>query len=294
MHKPILFVALFLLANFTYSQISGTVKDSASGKPLQYVSVWVKDKPLGATTDQNGNFSIDPAGSGDTLVASFLGFESREVVAEEEVVILLREKVDELAEVVVIPMKSEREKEISSYKRVRQIKEQLAAGEFLQYKAARFYRYQPEYVRTPFIKNISFVTMNTLDTEVPVMLSVVKADRNGQPTDQYILKNELVFVEEGREEAKVDLQEQKLQVPENGFFVVLERVYREEFRLNNRNYIEGKTIKYAYQPSLGTVNDAPAENLWWSYGGNWFSSTQLQRMFPFEKKDLAINVLLTN
>ena len=59
-------------------------------------------------------------------------------------------------------------------------------------------------------------------------------------------------------------------------------------------FFAGKSIKYIYEPSLGLVNDGRAENLWWSFGGNWYSPVELQKKFPFEKKDLAINVQLTN
>ena len=191
--KTCFFVINFLFTSLVHSQVSGTVTDSINNEPLQFVSVWIKDKPLGATTDENGKFIIDQARSGDTIVASFLGFSNKEVIAQDGMTILLKEKIDELQEVVIIPMMAEREREITSYKRKRQIREQLFAGEKLQYAAARFFEYQPEYDDTPFIKGISFVTMNSLNTKVPVLVSVIKADTNGRPTDQFILKNRVVY-----------------------------------------------------------------------------------------------------
>ena len=124
------FFLIFLLVvnNLIYSQIDGTVTDSATNEPLQYVNIWIKNKPLGATTNENGQFIIDQARSGDTLVVSFLGFSNKEVIAEDDINILLKEKINELREVIIIPMKAEREEEITSYKRKRQIKDQLFAG----------------------------------------------------------------------------------------------------------------------------------------------------------------------
>ena len=135
--------------------------------------------------------------------------------------------------------------------------------------------------------------MNSLDTTVPILLSVIKADTNGRPTDNYLFKNRVVYVEKGREEVNIELSAEKFQVPKEGFFVVLERVYQKKYRKNNKHYIEGESIKYIYEPSLGLVNYGQAENLWWKYGGNWFSPSQLQRL-PFKKTDLAVNVQLTN
>lgn len=291
----ICFIAFYLcFTSNIYSQITGTVTDSSTGEPIQFASVWLKDQALGGTTDKNGNFQVEQAKIGDTIVVSFLGFERREMLAAQEMSIMLTEKMDELTEVVLIPMKSELEMEIKTFKRKGQIKEHLYSGENLQYGAARFFEYQPQYKKTPFIKAVSFVTLNRLDDRVPVMISITKADTDGMPTDQFLIRKKIVYVDKGNEENTLDLRSEKLQVPENGFFVLLERVYLDDNRLYNKNYIEGKTIKYSCQPSFGMVKDGQADHLWWNYGGSWKSPAELERRFPFPKKDLAVNVELTN
>ncbi|WP_179670492.1 hypothetical protein [Salinimicrobium sediminis] len=50
-----------------------------------------------------------------------------------------------------------------------------------------------------------------------------------------------------------------MQVPKNGFFIVLERIYQEEYRHMNRNYEEGKSIKYIYQPQPAMVKEGEPE-----------------------------------
>ncbi|MDX1602955.1 MAG: hypothetical protein R3209_07770 [Salinimicrobium sediminis] len=85
-----------------------------------------------------------------------------------------------------------------------------------------------------------------------------------------------------------------MQVPENGFFIVLERIYQEEYRHMNRNYEEGKSIKYIYQPQLGMVKEGDGDLLWWYYGGSWKSPKDLKRIMSFPMKDLAVNVVLSN
>lgn len=292
--KIYLLAALLFFASNAHCQVSGTVVDGSTGEPVQFASIWLKNKALGATTDDNGNFLMEKANAGDTLVVSFLGFERREVLASQGMNIILTEKIDELSEVFIIPMKSDLEMVIENYKRTGQIKESLASGENLQYSAARFFQYQPAYKKTPFIETISFVTINALNDRVPVMVSIIMADSNGYPTDQYLLKNQMVYVDEGKEENTLELSAEKLQIPDNGFFVVLERIYIDDNRLYNKNYIEGKTIKYSYQPSFGMVKDGEAADLWWSYGGSWKSPSEIDRRFPFSKKDLAINIELTN
>lgn len=57
--------------------IKGIVVDSATFSPLPYVSVQVKNKSRGSTTDTQGNFSV-MATQQDTLIFSLLGYESLE------------------------------------------------------------------------------------------------------------------------------------------------------------------------------------------------------------------------
>ena len=60
-----------------FKPIKGTIKDAA-GNPVANVSVVVKGTTKGASTDENGNFSID-ANEGDVLSISAVGFETMEL-----------------------------------------------------------------------------------------------------------------------------------------------------------------------------------------------------------------------
>ena len=62
-----------------FVNITGTVVDGKTQEPVSGASVVVKGSTKGATTDQNGKFSID-ANPGQVLVISSVGFESQEVV----------------------------------------------------------------------------------------------------------------------------------------------------------------------------------------------------------------------
>ena len=93
----ILFLGVIGIAN---AQITGTVLDD-EGVPLPGASVVVKGTTTGSTTDFDGNFSIN-AEAGDTLVVSYIGFETKEVTAESgEMSIQLASGVA-LSEVVIV------------------------------------------------------------------------------------------------------------------------------------------------------------------------------------------------
>lgn len=81
--------------------ITGKITN-AKGEPLSGVSIVVKNKAGGTSTNANGVFTID-ANEGDILVVSIIGFKSKEVTVgnQHELSINLEEAVAELTTVVV-------------------------------------------------------------------------------------------------------------------------------------------------------------------------------------------------
>jgi iron complex outermembrane receptor protein len=66
--KTILTLSALFFAWFVQAQqVSGTVKDAATGEPLPGASVVVKGTSTGTSTTFDGEFSI-PANNGDVLV----------------------------------------------------------------------------------------------------------------------------------------------------------------------------------------------------------------------------------
>ena len=84
------------------STVTGQVVDENS-EPLAGASVKVKGSQAGAPTDLNGNFTLSVS-PGQTLVVSYLGFQTREVVvpASGRVRIVLADNANKLDGVVVV------------------------------------------------------------------------------------------------------------------------------------------------------------------------------------------------
>lgn len=82
-------------------QVSGKVT-GPTGKPLQGVSVFIKDKPIGVVTNEEGEYNVQTA-SGDTLVFSYFGFKSQEIPVGNQTLIniSLQEDVSSLDEVQI-------------------------------------------------------------------------------------------------------------------------------------------------------------------------------------------------
>ncbi len=102
------FILPLLLLSFlnSYSQnrnvIKGSITDQ-SGNPLQGVSVVVKGRTIGATTDTQGVFEIN-APRNSTLVISSVGFVSKEIKVngQSNIDVTLEAKVSSLEQVVVV------------------------------------------------------------------------------------------------------------------------------------------------------------------------------------------------
>ena len=100
--KRLLLVGLMMLSSFiTFAQISGKVVDSDGKEPLPGATILVQGTNDGVVTDFDGNFTIQSATAGNTLVISYLGYESQEVTAKEGIVILLNVSAETLDEVIL-------------------------------------------------------------------------------------------------------------------------------------------------------------------------------------------------
>ncbi len=88
MSPKLTLICLFIFAFCSFNTqaqsrtISGrlTAKD---GSPLPGVSIIIKGTQIGTVTDVNGNYSID-APIGSTLVFSFIGMTTKELVVTED------------------------------------------------------------------------------------------------------------------------------------------------------------------------------------------------------------------
>jgi TonB-dependent starch-binding outer membrane protein SusC len=99
----------------TGKQVTGTVLSALDNSPIPGVSVLIKGSQRGTTTDVNGSFSID-AEPNNTLVFSFIGYQSEEVVIGNKTVvnITLAEDIAKLNEVVVVGYGTQKTRDLSS------------------------------------------------------------------------------------------------------------------------------------------------------------------------------------
>lgn len=102
--KTMLFVFALFLSDFLFAQstITGTVSDN-NDKPLSNVSVTIKGKTIGTSTNSDGTFSI-PASVNDVIVFSSVETQTKEVRVRNTgpLKLQLETKVSQLNDVVVV------------------------------------------------------------------------------------------------------------------------------------------------------------------------------------------------
>ncbi|OZI09144.1 SusC/RagA family TonB-linked outer membrane protein [Siphonobacter sp. BAB-5385] len=97
-------------------QLTGVITSSEDGQPLPGVSISIKGTAKGSTTNAEGAYQLSVS-SGNTLVFSYVGFTSKEVVLGDESTlnIQLQMNASSLSEVVVTALGITREKKALGY-----------------------------------------------------------------------------------------------------------------------------------------------------------------------------------
>lgn len=96
----LLLIALLIFPLISVAQISGTVFDAGSNEPLPGANVVIQGTQTGTATGTDGTFTIN-ADEGDILVITFVGYQEKEVAAEEGMEIYLEPDEKALGEIVV-------------------------------------------------------------------------------------------------------------------------------------------------------------------------------------------------
>lgn len=99
-------LALVLLGGVASAQnitVKGNVTDKATGEPVSFASIQIKGTMQGASTDLDGNFSIDAPKNG-TLIFSFVGYKTEEVeiAGRSQINVVLESEAESLDDVVVV------------------------------------------------------------------------------------------------------------------------------------------------------------------------------------------------
>lgn len=85
--KKILFIAFLSICQFAFAQSRGTIKGlltdkEMGGEPLPFANVSIKGTTIGVATDMDGNYTLQAPVGSQTIVFSFVGYQTVEKVVD--------------------------------------------------------------------------------------------------------------------------------------------------------------------------------------------------------------------
>ncbi len=74
------FLLIGALAGAQTRDVSGVVTDKSDGSAIAGANITIKGTSAGTATDVNGKFNLKVANDATTLIVSFIGYETQEVI----------------------------------------------------------------------------------------------------------------------------------------------------------------------------------------------------------------------
>ena len=125
---------LFSIIAFSQTTLKGKITSNSDGSPLPYVTIYSSSKTY-ATSDKEGNYSIQVNSNSDELTFSYLGYKSQRIKVDGQLIIdvILIEDTESLSEVVVTALGVQRESKELGY-----AVQSLKAAELNEVKTVNF------------------------------------------------------------------------------------------------------------------------------------------------------------
>ncbi|MDR8393986.1 TonB-dependent receptor [Aliifodinibius sp. S!AR15-10] len=110
------FLLLWHLNSFAQHQVTGTVIDATDKTPLAGVNIVIRGTTLGTSTDENGEYSLNAGSETDTLMVSFVGYETQAIPinGRSQIDVELVSQTFEGEELVVVGYGTQRREDVTS------------------------------------------------------------------------------------------------------------------------------------------------------------------------------------
>ena len=282
----------FILFSISFSaQTKGVVVDE-SGKPIPYVNIWVENENIGTTSEENGAFSI-AASANKNLIFSILGFEKKVLKASETSNVIMKAASFQLDEVVIARHFETKKIEIGTINN--SVLEAFDNGPRIDVK---FFPYEAAYKKTKFIKKVIILTDSRIDNAT-VKIHFYKADVNGFPGEELLMRDYIVNIQKGVVRNGFDLTDLNLKMPKTGLFIGFEKLLISKNKLEKtivNSNTQNTTIQIIYYP-LVLYNYVERDYLFTFSGGKWSRQSNDKTQSESGKIKVyepAINLVLTN
>ncbi|NHM02746.1 carboxypeptidase-like regulatory domain-containing protein [Flavobacterium difficile] len=283
------FILLFLFTLSAKAQIKGVVRDSITNEPIAYVSIWVENKIIGITSEENGSFELHVS-ENETVIFSVLGYETKTVLASKISEVLLTQKTIEIPEVVIsAPLKS-KQIEIGDVKK----EFYLPETQTMPWLFARKFNLDANNLDVKYINELIYFTKSEVENGI-FRVRVFEVNENGLPGDDLISEEVIVNVKKGKHKTIVNISKYNIQIPEKGIVVCFESLILEQNKYVQVAHSIQPKKKYEYinySPHIGYFHNDNIET-YHKRSGKWVSFSK-----EYNKKNNhpipAINITLSN
>ncbi|MGK4566542.1 carboxypeptidase-like regulatory domain-containing protein [Flavobacterium sp. 3HN19-14] len=279
---------LFLFVNFSaVAQISGTVTDSISGKPIPYANITIDGKAIGMSSEADGSYKIDIADPNTELVFSAIGFTSAKVKISKSGNVKLKPEVYELDEIPILKSLGKTKIEIGDSKKSGL--PQFSFGK-MPWIFAKYFPYKETYGENRFVKDAVVTTSSEIDGAL-FRLRIMAVGEDGNPGEDIVPENIIIPVKKGSRKNIIDLTKYHITIPGEGIFIAFEHLFIEQNRVFFKK--DGKQLPTdGFEPRILTY-EAEREYTYMSGNGSW--AKQRKRPSPTQVLwEPAINLILTN
>lgn len=292
--KTFLFFFLFSLAAMAQTMpFKGVVRDSISGQPIPFVSVWSENQNIGTTAEEDGTFTINTNENSKRLIFSAIGFEKKTLAIDQARTVRLKPSDIQLDEVVISKSLGTRQIEIGKTNNT--ICQAFDNGPRIDVK---YFPYQASYNKTRYISSVTIYTDSRIEGAT-IRLHFYGVDASGFPDQELLTKDLIVPVRKGTVTNLYDLGDFNLKMPKTGIFVGFEKLIIEKNKLEKTKtdpVTQKQTIQTTYYPFV-LYNRVERPFLFTNSGGKWVKKTGEEAGGSADSIRIyepAINLILTN
>ncbi|MFY0631482.1 MAG: carboxypeptidase-like regulatory domain-containing protein [Flavobacteriaceae bacterium] len=280
---------LFICAQ-TFAQkivFKGTLLDKESKNPIAYANISFIDVKKGISTLEDGSFELEIKKKylNKKVHISCLNYNDTLVLAQDlnNKIIYLTPKAYELEEIVLKNSKKRNKELIIKKIKRKELKLSLAGVIERPWTVARYFEYKENYKETPYIKTVTVFSSRFEKRKAKFRIRIFSKDAiTALPKDDLLKENMIVDIKTRGKNVQIDVSKYNIEIPENGFFIALERLHIpynfHEFEMK----FKGGTIKKVngVAPDFGAIGTSN-EKFYGYLSGKWYrrSSTFVPAIF---------------
>lgn len=288
------YILFFLFVSVSvYAQNTYFVKDKNTQSPIAYASIYNNSGTFKINSENDGSFIIPEEFKKETFIIQSIGYETIETNLENTV-IFLEDKAETLEELVIIPRLGTKEIKVGN---------DITQKSSLTYGNDKFYgtnikkgmKFFVDNTIYSYLKEINLKTKSKVK-EAKFEIRIYDVNENGEPGE--LLHDGPIYgiAQKGNSITKINLENLKLKLHSDSFFVFFEPLFLEK---NSYSFRRNGMSVMSYSPELHYYN--VIENSMW-FGFKLNGEQQWNPYFFTEHKNrdkkiylnFQIEVILTN